>query len=809
MKLILKHIPPTLALCLLTACADSTEGDTQPPCGPNGTKALIALSQEGSSITRALMTRAGFTNKTRVVVRIKAENTAGDKRYTQAVLTAGEKVSSDDHNSYDANLGEHSDLAYNTGEERYWDDAFGRDSKLTVYAVTVPEKNNNTVLSSNILDQEGGTLNDNIKWYTIGTESTTISWSVSAQQTAATRGNEDLAYSNNIKEGETAKGRYIQTYNSSTSSWDKSMDYGRLQWNPMTTNPGETTGKFDQGHLVFKHALSWIEINLKEGDESDGSGFDNNSSADFQWTNKPAGSAQAIALKGFPTNGKLDVSTGQWSNMETNVDITQLDETTPATPATQTTRTLHCYVLPGTNLYETSANVIEFEIDQAKYYATGRQIAEAIRNFYDATDGPGKSDPNAEEYRRFTETKAGKHYVINLKVGKKGITDITAAILDWETVNSTDAEPKNTYATFQFEDRTTRLTGGDAAKFDIYRAAKTATDYITASTNPFYDWQTGYAATPATKTWASDHWTTNWYWENNKTYCHFRAAGTGATASGPATITTDAAGGDYFTITSGEISGGTYKDYVWGAPFTYVDNNYKMKYDETNGFARNAENNAYQIAPGLPATDSQIKMLLFHETSQVFVNIRTTTDDYKVKLVDDKGTSDESDDDYTKVEILNFLPNGKVLMGNGAVSATPGDRTAAAQMTRGTYTAETGTGASAVAAQVSGYSYGIVPQPLSWTTPAAGTIGLRITTPDGNQYVVSDLSTCTATVSTTNVLNPYTLASGSQYTINAWYPHYQYTYTITIKKTAIQNITAAVLPWETITGDLGEINLEN
>jgi hypothetical protein len=74
---------------------------------------------------------------------------------------------------------------------------------------------------------------------------------------------------------------------------------------------------------------------------------------------------------------------------------------------------------------------------------------------------------------------------------------------------------------------------------------------------------------------------------------------------------------------------------------------------------------------------------------------------------------------------------------------------------------------------------------------------------------VQDLSTCTATVSNTNLLNPYTVSSGSLYTINTWYPHYQYNYIITLKKTGIQNITAAVLPWETVSGDLGVINLEN
>ena len=400
--------------------------------------------------------------------------------------------------------------------------------------------------------------------------------------------------------------------------------------------------------------------------------------------------------------------------------------------------------------------------------------------------------------------EAGKHYFVNLTVSKKGVSNVTAAILDWEMVNSSDATPDNVYCTFTFEDRGTKWDADDAAKFNLYRAAKTASDYITGTTEANYNWTTGYSDTPATKEYDTNHWkTTDWFWPNNLTYYHFRAAGTGTSASGNPTITTDATNGDFFPITSGTIDGGTYKDYVWGAPFTYVDNTYKIKYDGTNGFALREDGTTKQISQALGATNSQINMLLFHVTSQIFVTVKTTTGADKVALKDD---SKPADNQLTKVEILNFLPNGKVLMGTGLVSATDGERTANALMTAGTWAAES----SPTPEQVTAYSYGIVPQALSWgTAPTNGSIGLRITTPDGNQYVVKDLSTCTGTISTTNLINPYTVASGTNYNITSWYPHYQYTYTITLKQTGIANITAAVLPWETVTGDLGTITLEN
>ena len=798
MKKYLNYTLTAFALCALMACSEDTSSSGSSGLAPDGGKELIAFSQKGSAMTTRAMTRDGFTADTKVVMRIKAEGaTSSDIRYTQAVATASAQTTDDDACNTGYGLsGTHSHLTYAAGMSRYWDDAFGRDTKLTVYAVAVPNSN---IIADNILDQTSPTP-VSPGWYTVATdENTKINWQVSTIQTATTRPDEDIVYSNNIRTSETVnEGRYHQTYNPATSNWDKSMELGRMIWQPKTVTVGETTGKFDQGHLVFKHALSWITIVLNEG-----SGFNNGANTDFVWTNNQTAVTQNITLKGFRTSGKLDVSTGEWSDMVTNVDITQLDETT-GTSANQTTRQMEAIVLPGTNLYSTSSNVIEFEIDNAKYYVSGTQIANAIRDFYKA-GGAHASDPHATEYQNFTTMEAGKRYFVSITVSKKGVSNVTAAILDWENVNSSDATPDNVYCTFTFEDRGTKVAA-DATKFNLYRAAKTATNYITGETTPNYAWETGYDATPATKSYESDHWkTTDWFWPNNLTYYHFRAAGTGTSASGNPTITPDGSG-DYFTITSGTLTGSSYKDYVWGAPFKDIDPTAKLTYDITTGTGFDntgtGASPTHQISQALGATNSQINMLLFHVTSQIYVNVKTVIGADKVALKDD---SKPADNQLTKVEILNFLPNGKVLMGTGAVSATDGPRTENALMTAGTWDAES----SSTPEQVTAYSYGIVPQALSWgTAPANGSIGLRITTPDGNQYVVKDLSTCTGTISATNLVNPYTL-SGTSYRITSWYPHYQYTYTITLKQTGIANITAAVLPWETVTGDLGTITLEN
>ena len=797
MKKYLNYTLTAFALCALMACSEDTSSSRSSGLAPDGGKELIAFSQKGSAMTTRAMTRDGFTADTKVVMRIKAEGAAAtDIRYTQAVATASAQIASDACNTDYGLVGSHSHLTYAAGQNRYWDDAFGRDSKLTVYAVAVPNSN---IIADNILDQTSPTP-VSPGWYTVATENTKINWQVSTIQTATTRPDEDITYSNNIRTSETVnKGRYHQTYNSATSNWDKSMELGRMIWQPKTVTVGETTGKFDQGHLVFKHALSWITIVLNEG-----SGFNNGANTDFVWTNP---STQNITLKGFHTSGKLDVSTGEWSGMGTSVDITQLDEVTTTPVNVITTRQLEAIVLPGTNLYSTSSNVIEFEIDNAKYYVSGTQIANAIRDFY-KIGGTHENDDHADAYRSFTTMEAGKHYFVRITVSKKGVSNVTAAILDWETVNSSDATPDNVYCTFTFEDRGEKWVAADATKFNLYRAAKTASNYITGETTPNYAWETGYDATPATKSYESGHWkTTDWFWPNNLTYYHFRAVGYADNTSGTPSVTistntTPDPDEDYFTITSGTLTGSSYKDYVWGAPFKDIADGDKLTYSTATGFD-NTSGTTHQIAQALGATNSQINMLLFHVTSQIFVTVKTTTGADKVALKDD---SKPADNQLTKVEILNFLPNGKVLMGTGLVSATDGARTENAIMGAGTWAAESGT----TPEQVTAYSYGIVPQALSWgTAPANGSIGLRITTPDGNQYVVKDLSTCTGTISTTNLINPYTVVSGTNYYITSWYPHYQYTYTITLKQTGIANITAAVLPWETVTGDLGTITLEN
>jgi hypothetical protein len=825
MKALFKYTLPALAIATLAACSeDSLSTATTEPVDPNAGKELIALSQD-DGVTRATLTRAGFSAETKVVMRIRAtEKDGSGVRYTEAEATASAAQThnhSTDHNPADAGSATdtHSDLTYDTGYERYWDDAFGRKSKLTIWAFAIPNKTDAPLPTWSKEGWSKVDANTNPNWYTDAAADVEVVWSVSTQQTTITMGKEDLTYSYNIRPEADGgnKGRYHYTHDGTKWYLESTLQNGEMIWQPKDNTDGQTTGKFDQGHLIFNHALAKIEINLKEGTD-----FNNSSTGDFNWTNP---TSQSITLKNFYTKGNLNVSTGSWSGQTTS-NITKIVEGAETTASTGvTTKHLTAYIVPGNDLYAENDNVISFEIDNGQYNVTGKQIAEAIRAYY-GTGGTGADGSDkATRLSSFTTTAQGEHYIVNLTVNKKKIERITAAVLPWEEVNSNETAADNTYLDFTFEDhsRGTRLedaAGGN--QFRIYRAAKDAGDYITAHTALNYEWAEDYRTEgSATKTWNAGtnenpikEWETNWFWPDNKTFYHFRAAGIAGNTGGEPSMTINNNSTnhyDYFTISHGAIAGPTYKDYIWGAPFkTLASAATKLTYSKTYGFDNTQNPGAnpdvetnHQISKAIAATDDVIHMLMFHVTSQVFVNVTTTKTADKVTLYE--AAAGEAPEKKTKVEILNFLPTGEVRMGNGLVSAT-GERVTQQEITYGDYTGEGDN-----AAKITNFKWGVVPQALSWSTPTAGTIGLRITTPDGNQYLIRDLSTCTATVTTNNLSNPYeeTGSGTARYTIDRWYPNYQYTYNITVTKKGIERITAAVVGWEVVNGDNIPIDLEN
>ena len=83
-------------------------------------------------------------------------------------------------------------------------------------------------------------------------------------------------------------------------------------------------------------------------------------------------------------------------------------------------------------------------------------------------------------------------------------------------------------------------------------------------------------------------------------------------------------------------------------------------------------------------------------------------------------------------------------------------------------------------------------------------IDITIKTPDNNQYyVVKALSDIIATA---NGGSQNQSTSGK---IDFWYPNHSYTYTFTLTKAGIDDVTCTVQDWVSVTADNQNISLED
>ena len=603
-----------------------------------------------------------------------------------------------------------------TGCTRYWDDCFARNANLTIYAACSPG-------STKVIKIGGKTVYPWTSMPTTGAWSNTeisptvADWTVSANQTATTLLDEDLCYSNNISK-----------YTEGTEQ-DK-----RLKFN-------SGTRKFDQGNLCFYHALSWITFEIIRDEES----F---TAEEFQFA-----TGTNIKLTNFYTkNTEFDIPTGEFTGAYSSQPIRTMAQR--ATATTGSAFTLDALVMPTTNMNSTTKGDIHLIIANNEYNLSKKELLDKIQELDKTNHLIGG-----------TQLKPGVHYVFKLRISKTKIKEITATILDWETVTATEHTPSNAKVTLNLEDRT-----GTKENAYIYRAAETTAN-ITGdilSEGKGYVWATGYEG-PNAYTASGNTLNSTWYWPDNKTFYHFRAI---VPQSAPALTTVD--GNDCVALASGD----TYTDVCWGAPFPEMEpgnpssNTTKFVYSLTNGFAGT---DGHQIHYAIGATESPLKLLLFHMMSDVTINIRSVTGDAQVDLGDGTSTT-------TQIELKNIYTEGRVQLGNGLVLGT-GTQT-------GTHTFPLQGGTT-----LKWSNYGAIPQSL------AGVV-LEITTPDNNHYLI-DLASVKASasnISSKNVQNPYAIVDG-KCTINRWYPDYKYTYSFTLSKKGVTGITCTILEWEEVTAD--------
>ena len=733
------------SVLLTTSCSDDTVekgiSDTQ--------KEMISFSLSDGSI----QTRAGFTGgEARIVARMQSNDKDGNGvRYTRCVL----KAAIDGTGGTD----DYSEVSYSTASDtRYWDDAFGRKGQISVYAVAIPNSTNDTKLQESLIT--GSTPG----WATEATPNNTIQWSVTADQSTNPLAAEDLVYSNNIQEGG-KDGRYVWSYTypvgypantGATTHAD-----GRLVFTQATGAQESDPGHFDKGHLVFTHSLSRLTVTLQEG-----VGFNASSDTDFKFN------SGNICLLNMYTSGTLDIQAGTWA-LGTPADITAM---APGSTYANANGTYAAQMLPGYKFYENgTTNVMQYVIDDNMYYVTQGQIYTALFDKTTGTD-PIISVETDGTGNNYIEMKQQKNYQLTITVDKTGIASVTATLAKWVDVSG-NTSVDNTHLTFSMTASGERCT----QDIDLYRLEDVTQDFNFSYQGQ--NWFGNYLTDASHKTellqsaLSNGKWSTNWYFESNKTYYHFRTVNKGTTIKGNSDNTND-----YFTINGGATAS---TDPHWGAPMTGSSSAGYLKYDVDKGYE------AF-LLPAIGATGSDIVIQELHMMSNIKVILQTLDDGSKVTLRD--GTTP------TVVKITRLATSGTVEMGRGLVTPTSSYSGEHEMTVPGTYYETEGL-------VTKPYTFTVVPQSLSRNFSSASNddyVGLSIQTPDNNQYyVVKKLSEITAT----SVSDVRDHAVSSK--IQRWYPGHNYTYTITISKKGIESITCQVANWVNVTGDNINIDLED
>ena len=790
--------PAALATTLLaTSCSDN---DMAEPITPDGQKELISLTLGLGDDTPAMAKRAGrasygFTADTRILMRIQSDDNeaaTGNHRYTKTLAKAGVRGANP---STGADQQFSSLSPVGAAYRRYWDDAFGRNAYLSVFAVAIPNKNDEDLLPEDKLE------GSNTKWETIAENAkaadNTIIWTVASTQTTTTLDNQDLVYSRNIrKDGTTAEaGRYVWSFTNNPQGYVPNIEQeltgtnvftkDRMRFSLSDDADPTSPGKFDRGHLIFNHALSRLSITIKSGE-----GFD----ADNKFVLSNNAGVQAL---GMNISGTLDVSTGLWADGATTGTITTKPTVDrPTGSVTYASYKTSMQMLPGYAFNNgNTTNVLKFTIDDNEYYITQDLIFDALK------ENAANNGLSTSEETKYT-MEQGKNYVLTITVNKTQIANITATLAKWEDVAAKEQELYNSYVTLSLKN-----TEGTACEnFDLYRLGvgdgyihTSQTTGSTADDYENYKWGGNYTEKATTTDGSlskadnydkSKQWKTTWFFDDNKTFYHFRTVKAGTTIEGATGVNAEATD-DYFTIHDGPISGTNEVDPHWGAPLKNYDGTDKpaSKYNITAG---DHEGYTDIIYKAIGSTTGTIAIQEFHMLSEINVIVKT-------KAEAEGGVKLKDGDVYTTVTLYQFARNGQVKMGNGFVTAVaPADYATEEQpLTSPGNTPETFFEINtAKTKETKKFTWRVVPQTLSRGDNKTDKVAIKIQTPDNNlYYCIENLST----------IKP----QGSSTPIAHWLPNHRYTYTFIISKKGIDQITCTVADWIDVTAADKDITLED
>lgn len=798
MHLKLKHITLLLSLLALSACTERPAVE-DPSTSANG-KTPIELSVGGvdspsPTITRAVITDGtgktmqAFDVDSKIFMIIKSEYSAwaspydymnyGGSQTTKYTVTRGEVAASSN------------DVTFNTDvQKRYWDDAHARSSNLSIWAYAQKGEsgwNNctfeepNTGSYSNLLEAYkdypcNTTALPSPVWRETEIYPAIRYWRASHHQ------NDDIQDEQSVRCQDLLFSNNIVNYYGNTKVPEASRTDNRLKFDPATKHFPSKTDEWSTGvkktEMKFYHAMSKITIHIQRG-----SGFETGS---FAFTP----STSNVALSGFNKKGLFHIGDGQFQYIWKHKPNTTTDEETDAnafyipqiynwqTPADGDAMTLEALVVPNIHEFlqsqttptedthsrfvsESTDVMMEFTINNNKYQITSGQLYTALHGQSGATE---KTDNGT-----YIPMEAGKNYVFTFTIGKQLINNISAKLAAWDNVIATGQDPSNAYVRVSVKTNEGSAIQGNP-NFDLYRAPGAVYEGSDYNSYADYTWENGYekSTSLAETSTNSGVYKTEWYWPDNKTFYHFRTISPKETAIDGNSATT------YISITGGAIKEGsvTATDYVWGAPFK-TDSPSPDVYSFTSGYCNNETKANGQLYKAIGATTDNITLIQHHMTTQVFVDLENDNTVAEANRVNITGAT---------VQLINIAKNAKLYLGNGLV-------TEYSNFDDVTMTADAHAAASPIPAY--DYSYGVLPQLLS-NNNGTKKVGIKITTTDGNVYIIDDIKT---------------IKIGDN-AITEWLPGRKYYYKFTLKKSGITNLSATIVNWETVTADNEDVTIK-
>lgn len=384
----------------------------------------IELGGASTPITRAGFTEGATTLKLHYVsTRVAKSETfpyddAADKTSNLYMTSSATAAIDETHN--ETSVSAITQTKGTGAQQRYWDDIHGRNSKLAIYAIAVPNK---TEITNTTNQTAFNAWDTNIKEGSTTNPGNTIDWTVSATQSLTTVADEDLAYSNNVKDGKSLG------FNTSNKEFEKAKD---------------------SKSLVFNHALTRFTINVKKGE-----GF-GSFSEEFNVT--------SVKLNGITVSGQLNVETGGVTPTTENSSVEVVDsKTIYPKEGDQQGYTYVAQVFPGTTIKEVATTMLTVVVDGNNYPVTGAEIYQSLTN-------AGVEDTKA------ASLNPGTNYNLTLIIKKTGIEIASAKLVDWETIDGEEMTPSNAIELTTTIEQSAGTQTTIAS--DIYRSTTLATGYV-------------------------------------------------------------------------------------------------------------------------------------------------------------------------------------------------------------------------------------------------------------------------------------------------------------------------------------------